>query len=192
MKLKIVSLLLLLVPFILIFSQEKFEKEYRVKSSEVPRKSIELIKAWNFNKKIKWYAEESNDGKTFEAKTWYNSHKYSIEFSEKGVLIDVEKRVKFSELSKAMQQKVKKSLSKKFLKYNIQKIQIQYSGEESEIYAKVFRAKKKETTALLNYELIVKGKKEKKFKVYELLINKEGEVEKEFSIKSFNSINLEF
>ena len=40
-----------------VFSPEKFEKEYRVKPSEVSKKSFKLIKSWRFKKKVKWYAE---------------------------------------------------------------------------------------------------------------------------------------
>mgnify|MGYP006071916921 FL=1 len=40
-----------------VFSPEKFEKEYRVKPSEVSEKSFKLIKSWRFKKKVKWYAE---------------------------------------------------------------------------------------------------------------------------------------
>jgi hypothetical protein len=192
MQIKRVCILFVLVPFCFAFSQEKFEKEYRLKPSEVPEKSVKLVKSWGFNKKIKWYAEESNDGKTFEAKTCYKKHNFSIEFDKKGALLDIEKKVKLSELSEEMQQKIKESLSKKFKKYSIKKIQIQYSGEEDKMHTEIFKPEKILSTAHLKYEIIVKGKKENRFKSYELLINNLGDIEKELSIKSFNSINLEF
>jgi hypothetical protein len=91
-----------------------------------------------------------------------------------------------------MQQKIKESLSKKFKKYSIKKIQIQYSGEEDKMHTEIFKPEKILSTAHLKYEIIVKGKKENRFKSYELLINNLGDIEKELSIKSFNSINLEF
>jgi uncharacterized protein YxjI len=62
---------------------------------------------WNFKKKVKWYIEEGNDGNTFEAKVVYKRHRYSIEFSEEGQILDVEKKVKFSELSDEIQLKIK-------------------------------------------------------------------------------------
>ena len=37
-----------------LFSQEKFEKEYKVKPKDVPKKSLEIIKIWNFKNKVKW------------------------------------------------------------------------------------------------------------------------------------------
>ncbi|PWG06773.1 hypothetical protein [Polaribacter aquimarinus] len=93
-----------------LLSQEKFEKEYRVKPKDVPKKSLEIIKIWNFKNKVKWYVEESQDGKTFEAKVRYKKYKYSIEFSKEGNIIDVEKTVKFSQLQKKIIQKIVKTL----------------------------------------------------------------------------------
>ncbi|TXD51006.1 MULTISPECIES: hypothetical protein [unclassified Polaribacter] len=192
MKINNLFFLLGIMSFCSVFSQEKFEKEYRVKPHEVPEKSLEFIQSLNLKKKLKWYAEESNDGKTFEAKTCHKKHNFSIEFDENGTLLDVEKRVKFSELTEGIQQKIEVALSKKFKKYSIKKIQIQYSGEQAEIYAKLFKSKKSKSTVYVKYEIIVKGKKEKLFNNYEVLINTAGEIEKELSIKSFNSINLQF
>lgn len=174
------------------YSQEKFEKEYRIKATEVPEKANTILKNWNFPKKIKWYAEESNIGKTFEAKTCFNKHKYSVEFSENGAILDVEKTVKFKELSIEAQQTIKKALNTSFIKYRIKKIQIQYSGSESAIYKEIFQLKTASEKPLIKYEVIVKGKKDPKKQNFEVLINKEGEIEKELKIKSGLSLNLEF
>jgi hypothetical protein len=174
-----------------LFSQQKFEKEYRIGQTEVPEKAVEIIKDWNFNKKIKWYAEESQDGKTFEAKVCYQKRNISVEFSENGELIDAEKTVKFRDLSEEIQQKIKSSLSKRFRKYRIKKIQIQYTGNQKVIYEALFQSKYKEKT-VINYELIVKGKKEKSYQNFEILITSKGEIEKELLIKSTDFTNLEF
>lgn len=65
-----INFLLLFIQTILsaVFSKEKFEKEYRVKPSEVLEKSFKLIKSWSFKEKVKWQAEESNDSKPFRQK----------------------------------------------------------------------------------------------------------------------------
>jgi len=184
-------LLLVCLSFNVLFSQQKFEKEYRIDQTGVPEKAVEIIKDWNFNKKIKWYAEESQDGKTFEAKVCYQKKNISVEFSENGELIDVEKTVKFRDLSEEIQQKIKSSLSERFRKYRIKKIQIQYTGNQKVIYEALFQTKYKEETGI-NYELIVKGKKEKSYQNFEILINSKGEIEKELLIKSIDFTNLEF
>ncbi|MDP5105474.1 MAG: hypothetical protein NWQ31_04810 [Polaribacter sp.] len=174
------------------FAQQKFEKEYRVKPNEIPLKSLQIIKMWNFEKKVKWFAEESNDGKTFEAKVVYKRDRYSIEFSEEGQILDVEKKVKFSELSSEIQRKIKENLSKKFKKYRIKKVQIQYSGTETAIYNEVFQLKTTHERAKINFEIILKAKKENDYALYEILADNKGILIKELKFKQESSLNLEF
>ena len=174
------------------FSQEKFEKEYRVKPIEVPETAVNLIKSLKFKKKVKWYAEESNDGKTFEAKTCHQKHYYSIEFSDKGTLIDLEKKVKFSELGQDLQSEIKKTLAEKYKKYKFKKIQIQYKGLESEVKKGILNLPRNEILARIFYEIIVKAKKDTSYALYELLLDENGNIIKELKFKASNSINLEF
>jgi hypothetical protein len=148
------------------FAQQKFEKEYRINSNEIPAKSLQIIKMWNFKKKVKWYIEEGNDGNTFEAKVVYKRHRYSIEFSEEGQILDVEKKVKFSELSDEIQLKIKENLYRKFKKYRIKKGQVQYTGTETAIYGEVFQLKTTQERAKINFEIVLKTKKENDYALY--------------------------
>ena len=173
-----------------IFSQEKFEKEYRIESHEVPKKAFQLIEKWNFNTKIKWYAEESNDGKSFEAKLTYKGNKYSIEFDEKGTILDVEKTVKYSKLPKNNKESIESSLSKSFQKFKIKKIQIQFLGDENELFQAIFHQKSQ--TDKTNYETVIKGKKTDKYLMYEILLDADFNIQKELPFSSINSFNLEF
>lgn len=185
-------MLLLFIFHFSFFAQQKFEKEYRIKSSEAPVKSLQIIKMWNFNKKVKWFAEESNDGKTFEAKVVFKKYRYSIEFSEEGEILDVEKTVKFDELPIEMQQKIEQNLSKRFKSYSIKKVQIQYSGTESAMYNQVFKLEKVNEKVKINFEFILKAKKENENAFYEVLVDVNGAVIKELKFKQESSLNLEF
>lgn len=174
------------------FSQQKFEKEYRIKEVEAPQKSRDFISSIAFVKKIKWYAEESNDGKSFEAKTCHNKNLYSIEFSKNGQLLDIEKKVKFSKLATAVKDKITTELAQSFRKFKIKKTQIQYKGLEPEL-KKVFETSDRtKFSARIFYELIVKGKKDSDFFMYEILFDEKGNKLKELKFKVSNSINLEF
>lgn len=187
---------LLIVSVLLIssfsFSQEKFEKEYRIEFSEAPQKSQKIITKWEFPKKVKWYAEESNDGKTYEAKTCYEKHRYSIEFSESGEILDVEKTVKFKKLESSLQHVINKTLTKKYKKFKIKKTQIQFTGSENELYEMLFELKSTPKSTVRNYELIVKAKKNKDYEFYEILFDENGNIVKELKFKLTNSLNLEF
>lgn len=188
---RFLSLVLILLGFS-AFSQQKFEREYRIKSEQAPLKSIEFVAKCNFEKKIKWYAEESQDGKTFEAKVCHNSKKYSLEFSEKGKLLDIEIKVGFKKIPKKIQQNIVKTLSEKFKKYKIKKTQIQYKGDDNEMYKAVFNLKTHHQKINTLYELVVKGKKASNYHLYELLFDKKGEILKELRFATQNTDNLEF
>lgn len=176
----------------ILFAQEKFEKEYRIQVEEVPKKSLEFVNSLKLKKKIKWYAEESNEGKSFEAKTCHQKHLYSIEFNENGTLIDIEKKVSFSELNKSIQENLKNNLLKKFTKYKFKKIQIQYKGLESELKKTFSVLPRNKINTKVFYEVVIKAKKEKDYSLYEVLFNEKGIIINILKFKQVNSINLEF
>ncbi|SED95707.1 hypothetical protein SAMN05444353_0104 [Polaribacter dokdonensis DSW-5] len=174
-----------------ILSQEKFEKEYRVDREQIPQISLNFVDNLKFKKKIKWYVEESNEGKTYEAKTCYLKYLYSLEFSEKGEILDVEKKVKFKELPNDVQNNISDKLSEKFKKFKFKKIQIQYKGTEQ--YLIDFIKNKSDNNDLkTSYEIIVKAKETDTYKLYEILLNEQGDILKMLEFRAINSINLEF
>lgn len=182
--------LIFLMTFMQLSSQEKYEKEYRLHASEVPKRASDLVQKWNFNTKIKWFAEESNDGKSFEAKLKFKDHYYSIEFSENGDVLDVEKTVKCSKLSKKTRENIEISLSKNFKKFKIKKIQIQFLGSENELYQAIFLQNNLPKNT--NYEIVLKGKKTEQYLMFEVLLDSNFNILKELKFSDLNSINLEF
>lgn len=71
-------------------------------------------------------------------------------------------------------------------------MQIQYSSEDKNTYEAVFKLNRNEQSIPFKYEIILKGKKEDRYKNYEFLISSSGIIEKEFIIKTATFINLEF
>lgn len=191
MRKEIISLVVFFLMMNAVFSQEKFEREYRITSESVPENAKLFVDKFNFDKKVKWFAEESQDGKTIEAKSCLNNYKYSIEFSENGNLIDVEKEVNFKELPEKNQQKINSSLTEKYDTYKIKKLQIQYKGNQEVVLQSILNNTEVEEI-IINYELVVKGKKENESKRYELLVDERGTILKELIFKNSFSINLEF
>ncbi|OSY87542.1 hypothetical protein WH52_10565 [Tenacibaculum holothuriorum] len=172
------------------FSQQKFEREYRIKIEEVPAEAKAFINKCKFDKKVKWYAEESQDGKTIEAKSCKNKYKYSVEFSSDGKIIDIEKTVKWKEIQKETKRNIKQTLSQKFKKFKIKKAQIQWKTDEDTYLKLMNRASK--TTIKELFELIVKGKKESSYNLYEILFDTKGNIVKELKFAPQNTDNLEF
>ncbi len=188
MKKKALFFLLVVLPCSQVFSQIKFEKEYRVAVHKVPQKALSFINKSNFNKKVKWYSEESQDGQTFEAKINSNKGKLSIEFSKEGDLIDVEKTIKFSKLLAHEQELINSIFNDRFLKYRIRKVQYHYEGSMNSMIETI----QKNTSSGYSFEIVVKGKKDNLYMLYEFLINQKGEVLKELKFAPRNFDNLEF
>ena len=172
------------------FSQEKFEREFRISTEEVPQKAQDFIKQCEFDKKVKWYMEESQDGKAIEAKSYKKNYKYSVEFDMKGNVLDVEKKIKWKEIESSVRKSIENSLKKEFEKFTIRKIQVQWKSDE-EILLGLIRGDKENKTDVL-YEIVLKGRKEESTSLYEVLIKADGTIVKQLKFAPSNSLNLEF
>ncbi len=155
------------------FGQLKYEKETRLKNSQINQKASHFVKSLGFNTKIKWYKETGMYRSTIEAKTKYKGKKYSIEFTPDGVLEDVEIAIRWLEINEQVQKNVSSYLNLKYIRYKIEKIQIQYSGNPQEIRA-FLQNKSFERTFNCYYEFVVIAKENKKYNKYELLFSESG------------------
>jgi len=109
-------------------AQEKFEKEYRIKTEEVPVKALKFVTQLGFTKKVKWYREEGLTQTSIEAKSKKNREKYSIEFDELGTIEDIEKKIAWSSIPLSTRNNIRSYFDTAHQKICIQKIQIQYTG----------------------------------------------------------------
>lgn len=173
-----------------LFSQEKIEREYRIKSSQVPQKAIDFINQISFDSKLRWYAEENQNGKAIELKSCKNKRKYSIKFSVGGKLIDVEKRLKLKDLPKNHLKNIQKTLEKEFEKFSLEKIQIQWKATNKKVITHINNKITDFTDAV--YEIIIKGKKKNTYRRYEVLIKKGGKIITILPLSRNNNDNLEF
>lgn len=171
-----------------VFSQYKYEREYSVDADKVPVKAKSFIDKCKFDKKVKWFAEESQDGKTWEAKSCKNSCKYSVEFTKDGNVLDVEKTVKFSKLSHKEQLLINSVLKKEFIKFKLKKVQLQFTGTKNKLVEVI----QQKNMSKYNFEMVVKGKTKSGYKLYEFLINSKGEIIKKLQFAPANTDNLEF
>lgn len=174
-----------------LLGQIKYEKEYDIEQKEVPRIALEFITKSGFEKHVRWYREESQDGTTIEAKSKKNRHKYSIEFDTSGKLLDIEKTVKIKQLSPPIQSALREGLTKEFRKYKVIKIQEQWKGDQSELLESIQSTKASASTKI-NYELIIKGKINDKKEYHEVLMSPFGQVFSRSLITHRTTDNLEF
>jgi hypothetical protein len=174
-------------------AQDKFERESRINSNEVPALAVSFIDSLN-TQKVKWYLEERTNDYSFEAKLKLKKQCYSIEFDTLGRLEDVEKTVKWKELDPKVRATIQLQLSKQHKRFKVKKAQIQYTGATNLILKKI----KHSTNApslQTNYELVLKcwpkGKKQQVI-LYEYLFDERGIELRKSKIVFKNATNLEY
>ncbi len=173
------------------FSQEKLEREYRIKQDSVPSKALDFVHAAIGSAGIKWYGEDNLYGKAIEAKSKVEGRLYSIKFDIGGTLQDVEVLVDYNSLPQLTRDIIETQLKIEFSKYRVKKTQIQWLGEPT-ILSALIKKESPNGKPVVNYEITLKGTKDKRTEYYEFLINEGGEVIRISKIIERNSHNLIF
>jgi len=156
--------------------ETKFEKEYRLDISKVPKPAITFVEPESLDTKMKWYYEENNSGHSVEAKFKLEGNWYSIEFDTLGTLQDIEIEHRYSNLSKLLQKRIDNQLEETFSKHKIKKLQISYTGSFPS-FRQFVDQKKPRATYQHGYEIVVKGKRSNSWGLYELFFNSKGDKE---------------
>ncbi len=171
--------------------QQKFEKETRIKSNTVPQPALDCVDQFSDAKRIKWYREESQDGITLEAKFKMLDTKYSVEFDQTGKLLDLEVLTAFSYLEESVQNSIETYLNKTYNDYQIDKVQVQFSGDTQQVINTVNNETKGEKV-VKKLELIVSAKVEGEWVAFEITFDEKGKHLSTLSIVSPNSDHLDF
>lgn len=172
-----------------ISGQSKFEKEFRIKESIVPIKALNFISEIEQRRKVKWYREESLDGKSIEAKFNIGKTKYSIEFDTLGQIEDIEESIKLTNLDTNLNRAINNQLAYDFKKYKVIKSQRQLTGDEQQL---IKCLKDKNIQLISGYEIVLKGRKGKLVNLYEYFFNESGKIESKRKIIVKSSVHLEY
>jgi hypothetical protein len=174
-----------------LFAQEKFEKESRIRKKDIPTKALQFVEALPLAKKVKWYREEGLTNTSIEAKFRYEKKRYSVEFDTTGNVQDVELNISKAGLPSGVLKTFCVYLKANCSKHNINKVQIQYTGEASDLLS-VIKGDDGNLKFNIYYEVVVVCTYEKKTDLFEYLINEEGEVLSSSKIIFKNSTHLEY
>jgi len=154
-------------------AQQKIEREYAIKPAQVAEQALKFVNQAFEGQRIRWYAEESQKGKSIEAKVKQDGTIYSIEFDEQGNLQDIETLIKFRSLPEKLQQAIMNTLEADFSRIKIYKVQRQWTGPDATLQQLLAKKKpvEKYTT---RYELVIRGNKDRSTSDYEVLVDDEG------------------
>jgi hypothetical protein len=174
-----------------ILAQEKFEKESRLKPSEVPGNALDFMNTLDLGVKIKWYWEEGLDRTSVEAKFKQRRKSFSVEFDTLGQIEDVEVEVGSKEIPKAVSDAIAIRLKEDCQRYRLEKIQIQYIGRD-DLLGELIQFSETADELLINYELVVRCQNEQGVNLYEYLFDSNGKVLSMAKIIFKNSSHLEY
>ena len=188
--LALMALILLLCPT-MAAAQQKIEREYAIKTTQVPKPALQFVGQVFETQRIRWYAEESQKGRSIEAKVKADGTIYSIEFDQAGKLQDIEVLVKFQSLSEDLRKAIENTLEAEFTRIKILKVQKQWTGPASTLQLLVAKKKplEKYTT---KYELVIRGTKDKNTSDYEVLVDEQGKLISKSKIIQKDSPHLLF
>ena len=174
-----------------VHSQQKYEKESRINQKNVPQDALSFIHAVELDGKVKWYLETGLKNKSIEAKFAFNQKKYSVEFDTTGVIQDVEIELRWEEIPTRVNDSICAQLRKLCSSYQISKVQIQYSGNKSDLLSFIKDQSPAERLTT-NYELIVSCVNDKIRRRFEFLFNHSGQLIQSSEIIAKSSSNLEY
>ena len=173
----------------LCLAQQKYEREYSIKSSAAPVQALEFVNTVFKGAKIHWYGEESLKGTTIEAKLKSSGKRYSIEFDKSGEIQDVEILSSFKAIPSKTRTVMNENLDKEFKKFKVDKTQIQWTASES-VLKKALLSETIPASVRIRYEVIVKATKSKLSNYYEVLFEDNGNIVSVHEIVQRNSNNL--
>jgi hypothetical protein len=172
-------------------AQEKYEKESRIREKYVPTKALQFIDSSDLKSRIRWYLEEGLNRKSIEAKFKHDKVRYSVEFDTLGNVEDIEIETPWENLNSHLKDSISSHLKKDCLKHKIVKVQIQYSGSESELLAKL-KTNHNSQYLKIKYEIVVKCNLHNKVELFEYLFNEAGTPLSVSKILFKNSSHLEY
>lgn len=191
---KLLPILVIVISQVTILSgQLKYEREYRLDKSQVPEQALQFVEALKLNSKVKWYKEENLKTNSIEAKTKYQSQKYSIEFDTSGIIEDIEIEIPWPAILPDPRTAILQYFEANFDKHKIYKVQQQFSGNAASLL-QIPSSQPIQSTddILLRYEIVAKVKRQKNYQKLELLFSDKGELIQQSIILLKNTDNLEY
>lgn len=187
----------LLIVFVLGFvatnlvAQDKYEKESRIKTEEVPINAKAFIDSLRLDTRIKWYKEEGIETKSIEAKFRLKKVQYSIEFDTHGIIEDVEIEVKYGDLQTNLKDKIVSQLNQDCSKHKITKVQMQFTGSKNDLFLQLQSGNNRDKLTTL-YELIIQCNQKNAVDLFEYLFDQQGNLISKSKIIFKNSSHLEY
>lgn len=137
-----------------LFAQLKYEREIRLKRSQVPAELYDYVKSLAPGLRVRWHKEYEINGVGYEAKFKHKGQNYSVEFEEDGTLEDLEVAIIISDIDASLFEKLDAKLKAELTVYNILRLQRQILASKQEVID-YFNDKTNLAQLCKNYEIKV-------------------------------------
>lgn len=179
MKLHGVLFLALLCLNSIAIAQVKYEKEERISIHDLPLTVQALLPQIEQSaKRIRYYHEFDGEKESYEVKFKKQDTYYSIEFTQEGVLEDIEILISKSQLPTP----VLEAIRNQFQRYKSTRIQKQFTHPKAQDPKQTIKRVFDGLTPPTAYEIVVQGKTNAGYKQIEFLIDINGKVLKKRNI----------
>lgn len=174
-----------------VYAQQKMEKESRIRAQQVPANAIQFMQSARIDSRIKWFLEEGIEKNSIEAKFKKDKTRYSIEFDTLGNIEDIEIEMRIDDLPAILQDSIEHKLGQDCQRYRPVKVQIQYTGKEAALLAKM-QSGTITRDIHTRFEVVVNCRTNKGPELLEYLFSDKGETISVTKIIFKSSSNLEY
>jgi len=176
----------------LMQAQEKNEQEKRILKKDVPTEVKKWFNdAYEVKRKVKWYYQTDGEKQVYEAKLKFKKQKHSVEIKPNGEVVNIEVEIDFDAIQIKAKQKIKNYYTAHYNKYNIKKVQIQYTGSNEDL-EDLMDEDKLDDDIEINYEIVFYGKTETEDELWESLFDANGNLVLLRKIKLMATDNLDY
>ena len=183
-------IILLLIPLGAL-AQTKVEVERRVDATDVPAAAREWVSTtYESPHRLRWFYEESSDGRSYEAKLKHRGQWHSVEFGQDGTLQDIEIIIRGRELPETVRQPIRAYFDSTYTQHRIRKIQRQLTGSLSALRQAVQEDRTEPVSE--RYEIEFYGKNDQEDALWEGLFDHQGQLLKRREIVLRPTDNLTY
>ncbi|NBC02156.1 MAG: hypothetical protein GVY20_00475 [Bacteroidetes bacterium] len=165
------------------FAQDlKEEVENSIDKDEMPASALDALEDFLEDQIVtdaNYYRETDGETTTFEAKLYWQDYQYSIEFTDEGLLLDIEQLIEFNEIPEGIQGRITQIMEEQFSRFRMTRVQRQYiSDEEDEDGEDVIEdfLENDMDDLIVRYEIEVEGQNRSEMGSFEMLFDPEGEL----------------
>ncbi len=165
---------ILLVSFV-CSGQSELESEHRIRKIQFPDEAHTYVQnKVNDARRYRYYKEVDSGATTYKTKFKKDRLHYGLAFNAKGKPLFIEIRIKEVDFPEDSYKSLNTYLQKQFTKYHIRRRFQQYNLVDNNTEKTLENAFQNILLPSLNYKLLVTGKKNKKYKKYEVFFNADG------------------